>query len=151
VKKLPALCGNRKFITATQESTTSPYPEPDQSSPCPPIHFSMIHFNLIHPSKPGSSKWSPSLRLLHQNHVCTSSLPYVLHALPICLLDMITRNTFQCKIEFINNTIEAKCYSPVLIICCCEANHLEVKFGYVKNRQISVCPLVEYTNNISMD
>ena len=151
MKKLPALCGNRRFITATQESTTSPYPEPDRSSPCPPTRFSKIRFNLIHPSKPGSSKWSPSLRLLHQNHVCTSFLPYVLHALPICLLDMITRKIFQCKIEFTNNTFKAKRYSPVPIICYCEANHLEVKFGYVKNRQISVYPLVEYTKNISMD
>ena len=37
------------------EPTTCPCPEPDQSSPCPPSHISMIHFNIL-PSKPGSSK-----------------------------------------------------------------------------------------------
>jgi len=35
----PALDGTPRFIAALQVSATSPYPEPDQSSPCPPILF----------------------------------------------------------------------------------------------------------------
>jgi hypothetical protein len=33
-----------------QEPATCPYPEPAQSSPCPPSHFLTIHFNIILPS-----------------------------------------------------------------------------------------------------
>jgi hypothetical protein len=35
-----------------QVPNTSPYPEPDESRPCPTSHFLKIHFNVILPSKP---------------------------------------------------------------------------------------------------
>jgi hypothetical protein len=31
----------------SQQPATCPYPEPDQSSPCPPSHFLKIHYNII--------------------------------------------------------------------------------------------------------
>jgi hypothetical protein len=48
-----------------QEPATCPYPEPDWSSLCPPSNLSYIHFNIILPPTPDSSKRSPSLRLPH--------------------------------------------------------------------------------------
>ena len=31
----------------SQQPATCPYPEPDQSSPCPTSHYLKIHFNII--------------------------------------------------------------------------------------------------------
>jgi hypothetical protein len=58
--KFPAFYGTRGFINAftyVQVPATCPYPEPDQSSPCPLSHFLNTHLNIILPSTPGSSKW----------------------------------------------------------------------------------------------
>ena len=60
----------------SQVPATCPYPEPARYSPCPQSHFLKIHLNIILPSTPGSSKWSLSLRFLHQNPVYASPLPH---------------------------------------------------------------------------
>jgi hypothetical protein len=57
-----------------QEPVTCPYPEPDQSSPCPSYHILKIDLNIIFTSTPGSSKWSLSLRFPNQNPLCSSHL-----------------------------------------------------------------------------
>ena len=41
------------LLSRLQMLATCPYAEPDQSSPCPPFHFSKIYFNIIIPSTLG--------------------------------------------------------------------------------------------------
>jgi hypothetical protein len=72
-----------------QEPATCPYPEPDQSRPCPPFHLLKIHFNIIPPSMPRPSKWCLSLRSHHQNPVCTSVVRHTCH-IPHQSFDLIT-------------------------------------------------------------
>ena len=59
-----------------QASATYPHPEPDQSTPWPPIPFLTIHRNIILTSTPGSSNWSLFPRFYHQKPVCTFPLPH---------------------------------------------------------------------------
>ena len=75
-----------------QMPATFPYSEPHQSSPCLPSYFQEIHPNIKLPFKRGSSKWSFSIRFLHQSTVCTSPLPHTC-CMPaqLNLLDFITR------------------------------------------------------------
>ena len=54
----------------TKLSSTCPYPEPDQSSPCLPSHFLNIHFNISLPSTSRTSKWCLLLRSPHRNPLC---------------------------------------------------------------------------------
>jgi len=71
------------------------YPEPSQSSLCPPFAFLKFNFNIIPSSKPGSSKWSISLRIPHQYYICSSPLPIrAKWPAQFLLLELITRKIF---------------------------------------------------------
>jgi hypothetical protein len=47
----------------SQASAISPYPEPNQSSPCHPFHFLKINFNIVLPSMPRSAGSRPLLSI----------------------------------------------------------------------------------------
>ena len=57
---------------------------PDHTSPS---YFLKIHFNVILPSTPRSSKWSLSLMTPHQNPVCISSVSHTCHMSHPSLVD----------------------------------------------------------------
>ena len=78
----------------SQVPATCPYPQPHQSSPCSPSNFLKTHLTIILSPTPGSSKWSLSLKFLHQNPVYTVPLPIHATCPAHLLLDMITRKIF---------------------------------------------------------
>ena len=63
----------------SQAPSTYTYSEPDQLSPCQPIPLLKIHFNIILPLMPRSSKCPISFRTPNQNPVCSSRGPYTYH------------------------------------------------------------------------
>ena len=76
VKKFPALCVTRRFITAFTRVRHLSLSWAWSIQSMPPSHFLKIHLNIILPSTPGSSKWSLSLRFLQLNPVYTSPFPH---------------------------------------------------------------------------
>jgi hypothetical protein len=77
VKKFPAFYGARNFITAFTSALQLPLPWASSiQSILPTSHFLQIHFNIVFPSKPSSSKCSLSLRFPNQNPVYASPLPH---------------------------------------------------------------------------
>jgi hypothetical protein len=96
-KKFPAFVAIEGSLPLSQVPTTNPYFEQDRPSPGPPPKSRVLSgaLDIIVPSTPGSSKWTPSLRFPHQN----------LHAPVLCpiratcpahviLLDLIARIIF---------------------------------------------------------
>src|SRR5215468_5557386 len=98
----------------SQGSATCPYPEPAQSSPCPPSHFLKIHFNII-----------PHLRLGLPTGRLPSGLPTkILYApLPspiratcpahLILLDLITGIIFGDEYRSLSSSLCSLLHSPV--------------------------------------
>jgi len=73
---IPSILWHAKVHYRVNNSPTCPYPEPAHTVHAPPSHFLKIHLSVILPSTPRSSKWSFSLRFLHQNPVYTHPLPH---------------------------------------------------------------------------
>ena len=56
----------------------------------PTSHFLEIHHNFIHPSRPRSPQWSPSLRFPHQDPTHPPLLTHVPHAQPILFFSILS-------------------------------------------------------------
>jgi len=83
-----------------------PVPVLSQINPVhvPTSHFLKIYLNIILPSSPVCCKWSLSLRFPEHNPVYTSP-PYMLHAPPISILDLITRTILREEYSLLNSPL----------------------------------------------
>ena len=65
----------------TEQVVLCSHHKPDESTSPPTVlsHFLKIRVNIIQPSLPRSSKWSPSFIYLHQHPVSSSLLPLMCH------------------------------------------------------------------------
>jgi hypothetical protein len=84
------------LLRHSQVPATGLYPETDQSSLCPPSRFLKLYLNIILPSTPESSSWSPSLRNSHQilHTAVLSHIPATCSA-HVILRDLITRTIVE--------------------------------------------------------
>ena len=98
----------------SQEPAISPYPDPDQSSPCPTFHFLKIHFNIILPYTPRIFQWSFPLRYPHPTLYAPFLSPYVLHAPPISFLLIYRPNNNLWGVQsiklFVMRYLTISCY-----------------------------------------
>jgi len=75
-EKFPAFYGTRSFITALVSARHLYLSWATSIQSIPPSLFLKIHFNIILPSMPGTSKWSLSLSFPHQNPVYAVTIPH---------------------------------------------------------------------------
>jgi hypothetical protein len=66
-------------LPRSQQPATCPYPQPDQPNHVLPSYFFQIHFNIILPLMPRSSKWSLSFRFLLRHSVRIYIIPHACH------------------------------------------------------------------------
>jgi hypothetical protein len=59
-QNFPPFTESEGSLPCSQEPTTGAYSEPHETSPYPTSHFFKNRFNIILPSIPQSSKWSPT-------------------------------------------------------------------------------------------
>ena len=81
VKKRPVFFATWMFITAFAEAWHLSLSWARSIQSICAMDLFKIHFSITLPARSRSPKWHLSLRFPHQNPVCISSLPYVLHAL----------------------------------------------------------------------
>ena len=80
----------------------------------PTFHLLEIHPNIIHPSTPRSSQWSPSLRFPHQDPI--HPLPSPIRATcpaHLILLDFITRTILGEQYKSFSSSLCNLLHSPV--------------------------------------
>ena len=66
-------------FTHSQQPTICTFSEPDKSSPGPPNHTLKIHFNIIKPPIPRTSKRSLKLTFPYHKTVCKFPVSHTCH------------------------------------------------------------------------
>jgi len=133
-------------LRPSQVAATCPYPEPARSVHAPTSHFLKIHFNIIIPSTPGSSKWSLSLRFPHQNPVSLSLSPYVLHALSISFFSIWSPEQYWVSstdhsaphyVVFSHSPVTSSLLGPNILLGTLFSNTLSLRSSISVSDQVS--------------
>jgi len=95
-------------LPLSQNHAICPYPEPEQSIPCPPSHLLKIHLYIILQSTPASSNWSLSLRFL----IKILFRPLLSLIRNACL-------THHILLDLINRIMSGKKYRSLSTSLCC--------------------------------
>ena len=111
----------------------------------PTSHLLEIHLNIIHPSKPRSPQWSPSLRFPHQDPIHPLSSP-ICATCPahLILLDFITRTimggeykSFSCSLcNLLHSPVTSSLLGPN-ILNIIFSNTLSFLCSHIVNDQVS--------------
>jgi hypothetical protein len=83
-QSFPPFVKTKRSLSCSQEPTTGPYTEPDESNPHLPPYFPRFHYNIISPFTPESTDLSLPFRFSDQNfghisllsHACYTSRPF---------------------------------------------------------------------------
>jgi hypothetical protein len=94
----------------SQQPTTCPYPEPAQSSPCPPFHFLQIHCNIILWPTPGSPKWfvpwGLAIRILYAPLLCSIRATCPARHMRLLPYETLTGRSFITHISSVDYEVE---------------------------------------------
>ena len=106
-QEIPRISRNPK-VHYRNHKRPPPVPILGQPNPVhiPTSHLQQMDPNIIHPSTPRSSEWSPSLRFPHQDRIQPLSSP-IRTTCPahLLLLDFITLSLYEDKIWGVHSSI----------------------------------------------
>ena len=109
----------------SQETATSPYPEPDRANLCPSTNLSTIYFNIILPSTPGPSGFPT--KILYASLLSPRPPQYFLFVPAVCY-KWWTKRVFAILYATVENRYIWLhiCRQEVLFLLCPSASVLPI-------------------------
>ena len=133
----------------SQVPATCHYPEPDQSRPCPPCHFLMIHLSITLPSVPvcglyplGFPTKTPYAYILSHIRVTCSAYPIRLDFIIriICGDEYRSLNYSLCSL--LHSSVTLCLLGPNILLSNGEKSSLCFKPFLIRNIQTNLCLVV---------
>jgi hypothetical protein len=126
----------RGSLLCSQEPSTGPYPEPDQSSPYHPI-LSKINFNIIHPPRSWFSSGIFAFWLPHQYATCISLLHHLCYMPCPSHPPWFDHSNYTWQRAQVMKHLVMH-FSPI----CCHFISLKSKYSVPCSQRLNVTPLL---------